>query len=390
MKATKTKILTVGGGSGGHVTPVVAVINQLVANHAQSEIRFWSDRGYRKQAASLIKEADTSVHVSAIFAGKLRRYHGSTLVQKLIDVPTNLHNIFDIFLVILGFLQSFVKLIIWRPDVIFLKGGFVCLPVGYAAFLLRIPFVIHDSDAHAGLANRLVSPLATYIATGMPLEYYSYPKQKSSYVGIPVKSSLRPLSKAEADKIKSHLGFETDKPMLVVTGGGLGAKRINDALVAIAPELIKHTSIVHLSGARQYDELKDKVPKTSSYKLISFVSDNFADLVGAADVVISRAGASTLAELAAVGANVILVPNPQLVGGHQIKNAKVYTGKGAVEVADETKFTSNPRLLLEQILDLLEHDEKRNSLGRSLRHFTRLNAADDVAKLIMKAAGDGS
>lgn len=368
----------------------MAVINQLVANHEHPEIRFWCDRGYRKQAIALISEAETSVETSSIFAGKLRRYHGSTLLQKLIDVPTNLHNIFDMFLVVLGFLQSFIKLVIWRPDVIFLKGGFVCLPVGYAAFLLRIPFVIHDSDAHAGLANRLIAPLATHIATGMPLEYYSYPEQKSSYVGIPIKSDLKPLDKTDADRVKVQLGFEAKKPMVVVTGGGLGAKKINDALVSIAPELVKHASVVHLSGARQYDELKAKVPKTSSYKLISFVSDNFADLVGAADIVISRAGASTLAELAAVGANVILVPNAQLVGGHQVKNAKVYTDKGAVEVADEMIFTSNPTLLLNQILDLLKRDDKRNNLGKSLHHFTKLNAANDVAKLIMKAAGDGS
>ena len=368
----------------------MAVINKLVENHGQSEIRFWCDRGYHTQASALVGEANTTVRVSSIFAGKLRRYHGTSPLQKVIDVPTNLHNIFDIFLVILGFIQSFIKLVVWRPDAIFLKGGFVCLPVGYAAFLLRIPIVIHDSDAHAGLANRLIAPLARYIATGMPLEYYSYPKQKSSYVGIPVKSSLKPLGSAEINKVKTQLGFQADKPMVLVTGGGLGAKRINDALVAIAPELIKHASVVHLSGTKQYEELKTKVPQLSSYKLIDFVSGNFAELVGASDIVISRAGASTLAELAAVGANVILVPNVQLVGGHQIKNTKVYTDKGAAEVADEMKFTSDPTLLLDQIVDLLKNEAKRNNLGDRLHEFAKLDAADDVAKLILKAAGNGA
>lgn len=368
----------------------MAVINQLVANHNNHlEIRFWCDRGYYTQASSLIKTADTKVKMSSIFAGKLRRYHGTSFFQKLIDVPTNLHNIFDVFLVMLGFFQSMIKLIIWRPEVIFLKGGFVCLPVGYAAFLLRIPIVIHDSDAHAGLANRLIAPLAKYIATGMPLEYYSYPRRKSSYVGIPVKPGIKPVSQYEAGRIKAKLGFSSKQPLVLVTGGGLGAKRINDAIVAIAPDLIKHTSVMHLSGAKQYDELKDKIPQSSNYHLKGFVSDNFEDLIVASDIVISRAGASTLAELAAVGANVILVPNAQLVGGHQVKNAHVYTDRGAAELADEMKFTPNPKLLLKQIVDLLHDDKKRHQLGKSLHGFAKPDAAKDVAQLILKAVGDG-
>ncbi len=368
---------------------MVAVINQLAADHEHLEIRFWCDQGYRRQANALIQQATIKVDISSIFAGKLRRYHGATVLQKLSDIPTILYNIFDIFLVMLGFLQSFIKLIIWRPDAIFLKGGFVCLPVGYAAFVLRIPMVIHDSDAHAGLANRLIAPLAKYIATGMPLEYYNYPKDKSHYVGIPVKPNLKPLAKDTVDRIKTKLGFEANRPLVLVTGGGLGAKRINDALVSIAPELIRYASVVHLSGTRQYKELQAKVPSSDTYKLIGFVSDNFDELVSASDIVISRAGATTLAELAAIGANVILVPNAQLVGGHQLKNARVYADKGAVELADETKFTSDPDLLLRQIVGLLHDDKKRSSLGELLHTFAKPNAAKDVANLIMRASGHG-
>lgn len=364
----------------------MAVINQLVDDSTPVEIRFWCDRGYRQQAGELMKQASTKVKVSSIFAGKLRRYHGTSTLQKLLDVPTNLHNIFDIFLVVLGFIQSFIKLITWRPKVVFLKGGFVCLPVGYAAFLLRIPIVIHDSDAHAGLANRLLAPIANYIATGSPLEYYSYPEKKTKYVGIPIQLKAHKYSDEEKRSIKKQFDMSTDKPLVVVTGGGLGAKRINDAMIAIAPELIQHASVVHLSGTRQYEELKSKVPKSDNYKLISFLGDSFTELVGSADIVLSRAGASTLAELAAVGANVILIPNPQLVGGHQIKNAEVYIKKGAAEYADEKKFASNPSLLLEQILELLENDQKRLSLGKALSDFAKPEAAKDVADLIKQAA----
>lgn len=333
-----------------------------------------------------MQEADTRVRVSTVFAGKLRRYHGSSWLEKILDLPTIIHNIFDFFLVILGFLQSLIKLIVWRPNVVFLKGGFVSLPVGYAAYLLRIPIVIHDSDAHAGLANRLLAPLATNIATGAPLEYYDYPKEKSRYVGIPVNASLKPLTNEQKQMIKQKFDLPADKPLLVVTGGGLGAKRINDAIAAIAPKLVKKTSVVHLSGALQYDELKAIVPNDDNYKLKSFIAEGFTDLVAAADVVISRAGASSLAELAAVGANVILVPNPQLVGGHQLKNAQIYVDRGAVVLSDETKFQDDPELLLAQIDDLLDDPDKRHELGKQLHAFAKLGAAKDVAQMIMQAA----
>ncbi len=364
----------------------MAVINQLAAEQVSTEIRFWCDRGYKQQATGLIQQATIPVKVSTVLAGKLRRYHGTTTMQKLLDIPTILHNIFDVFLVLLGFLQSFIKLIIWRPKAIFLKGGFVCLPVGYAAFILRIPIVIHDSDAHAGLANRLLAPLATYIATGVPLEYYNYPTHKAQYVGIPVQSLGKPLTHAQKNRIKQEYGVSLHKPLVVVTGGGLGAKRINDAIITIAPKLIESASIIHLSGVAQYDELKGKALQNDDYKLISFMSDGFEELVGAADLVISRAGASSLAEMAAVGANVLLVPNAQLVGGHQVKNAKIYLDKGAVATADEMKFTHNPILLLNQIRDLLRNDTARNALGTSLYTFAKPDAAKDVVKLIIKAA----
>lgn len=367
---------------------MVAVINQLAATKIPIEIRFWCDRGYRRQSGELLmKQATVDVKVSNILAGKLRRYHGSSLFQKLLDIPTIIMNIFDVFLVALGFLQSLIKLIIWRPKVIFLKGGFVCLPVGYAAFLLRIPMVIHDSDAHAGLTNRLLAPLAKYIATGAPLEYYNYPKQKARYVGIPVQSSARPYNETEKQKLKKKFDVDPKRPLLVVTGGGLGAKRINDVMVEISPRLIDKTSVVHLSGSSQYNELLDQIPSSSDYKLISFLSEGFTELIGAADIVVSRAGASSLAELASVGASVILVPNVQLAGNHQMKNAQVYLDNDAVIFADENEFVEHPNRLLDQIVSLLDDNEKRKKLGKVLLGFAKPNAAKDVAELIRKAAG---
>lgn len=366
---------------------MLAVINQLAVSHKNSDIRFWCDRGYYRQASSLIKQTPVKVKVSTIYAGKLRRYHGSSFWQNLRDIPTIIHNIFDILLVIVGFLQSLIKLLVWRPKVIFLKGGFVCLPVGFAAYCLRIPMVIHDSDAHPGLTNRLLAPLATFIATGVPLQYYSYPLEKSYYFGIPIGSGARRYSTTEKNQIKKLYGLSKDMPLVVVTGGGIGAKRINEAMVAIAPKLITQASVVHLSGASQYEGLRDRLPKNANYKLISFLSKGMIELVGAADVVVSRAGASAMAELAAVGASVVVVPNGQLVGGHQLKNARIYSDAHAVELADEIEFGRDPAILLRQIIDLLNNDPKREQLGKNLYKFAHPNAAKKVAELIERAAG---
>ncbi|HZJ34543.1 MAG TPA: glycosyltransferase, partial [Candidatus Angelobacter sp.] len=150
------KILAVGGGSGGHVTPVVAVLRELRRAHPKAEIQFWCDNKFAVQAREIMSNFDAKIPVYTIIAGKLRRYHHLSAMRQLLWPSLVLSNIRDSFLVVVGFLQSVVKLITWRPDVVFTKGGYVCLPVGIAARILRIPLVIHDSDAHPGLTNRIL------------------------------------------------------------------------------------------------------------------------------------------------------------------------------------------------------------------------------------------
>jgi UDP-N-acetylglucosamine--N-acetylmuramyl-(pentapeptide) pyrophosphoryl-undecaprenol N-acetylglucosamine transferase len=380
------KILAVGGGSGGHVTPVVAVIKELKKLDTSAEIHFWCDRKFARQATALMSKSGMGVPVSAIFSGKLRRYHGIGLDQQLLDLPTLLQNIGDIFLVVLGFLQSIYKLLLWRPDVIFTKGGFVCLPVGMAAKVLGIPLVIHDSDAHPGMTNRILSRWATRIATGAPLEYYPYPKAKSQYVGIPVSDEFKPLTETVKKETKARLGLpDVKRPLVVVTGGGLGAKRINDAMVSIGNALLEHTAVVHISGALQYESLKDRVPQRPDYQLLSFVDHGMAKVLGAADVVVTRAGATTMLELAALARPTIIVPNGQLTGGHQLKNAKVYEEAGAAEIVREEDLLRDPRVLQEAILELLSNRTKSEQQATRLRSFAKPEAAHEVAMMIMKA-----
>ena len=180
------KILAVGGGSGGHVTPVAAVFKEIKQQNPQAELSFWCDKKFEGAARKIIANVDGDIPVSVIHAGKLRRYHHLKWWQHLIEPSVLLPNLRDACLVLIGFVQSFFKLLLLRPDVIFTKGGYVCLPVGWAARVLGIKIVVHDSDAHPGLTNRLLAKRAALIATGAPLKYYHYPKDKSHYVGIPI------------------------------------------------------------------------------------------------------------------------------------------------------------------------------------------------------------
>lgn len=378
-----------GGGSGGHVTPVVAVLDELKKRNPSHAMRFWCDRAFATQAQQILRQFDATLPVETITAGKLRRYTHLSLWQHVREPSVFFPNLFDMLKVATGFVQACVKLIVWRPDIIFLKGGYVCLPVGWAARLLRIPYVIHDSDAHPGLTNRLLAPHARHIATGAPLEYYSYPAHKSSYVGIPISRQFTTQLPEARARNKQALGFGANFPLTVVTGGGLGAKRINDAVVNQIKEITTVSSLLIISGSAQYEQLRAAVGEdTDRCKLVAFVSSGMAECIGAADVVVARAGATTLLELAAVSAPTILVPNARLSGGHQVKNAKVYSDAGAVIVADEEEFEKAPQVLSGLIQALLRDNDKRDALRQAIHLFSRPHAAREVADIIENVASN--
>lgn len=295
-------------------------------------------------------------------------------------------NILDFIKVVIGFLQSLVKLIIWRPDVVFTKGGYVCLPVGWAASLLRIPLVIHDSDAHPGLTNRLLAKHAVAIATGAPLEYYNYPKSKSRYIGIPISEKFKPKTHDERRNTKMELGLNPDKPLIVVTGGGLGAKMINDYIDSNLEKLMNLGAVLLISGSNQYDELRTKHPvDTDVFMLRAFISEGMADLLAAADVVVTRAGATTILELAAVGAPTVLIPNARLTGGHQLKNAKVYSDADAAIVVEEAALSSESGSLVEVLATILGDGSLRASLSKNILTFAKPDAAKHMAEMILTA-----
>ena len=330
---------------------------------------------------------DSSIVVSTIVSGKLRRYYNLSYWRQMSRLFTIvLPNIRDFFFVGIGVIQSLIKLTFWRPDVVFTKGGYVCLPVGFAAHILGIPLVIHDSDAHPGLTNRILSRWATSIATGSPLEYYPYPEKISKYVGIPVAPEFIPYPAHEQHKAKIALGFDMTKPLVLVTGGGLGATRINNAVMACIKELLSLTNVILISGTGQFDELKALTPVDDDrFLLVPFVSSGMADYIGAADIVVTRAGATTLLELAAMAKPIVLVPNGHLTGGHQLKNAMVYVEKNAAVVVDDDQLEERPKILYEAVKKLLADPKQAKQMATALSTFAKPEAALDVAQMILSA-----
>lgn len=323
------------------------------------------------------------MHVIA--SGKFRRYAHVPLWRQMFWPSVVLPNLRDLILIFAGFIQSLIKLIFWRPDVVFTKGGFVCLPVGIAARLLRIPLVIHDSDAHPGLTNRILARWANRIATGAPLEHYNYPEDISRYVGIPISHEFVPFNAEQKQAAKQEWGLDANRPLVVITGGGLGARRLNNIVLAALDNLRQVASVVLVSGVGQYDELRTKFPENNEHvQLHAFVP--LVQLLGAADVAVARAGATSILELAALEKPTILVPNVRLTGGHQVKNAEVYAKNGAVKLLVEDDTYDNPQLLVEAVRGLLDTPDVASAMAKKFAKFARPAAARDMADIILEAA----
>lgn len=302
-------------------------------------------------------------------------------------------NVIDFFKTIGGLFQSFFRLIANRPDVIFLKGGYVCLPVGVVAHLLRIPYVIHDSDAAPGLTNRVLAKHATKIATGMPLEYYNYPEERAEWTGIPISEEFSPATEAKQRALKKELGFDEKKPLIVVTGGSQGAQHINEAMREILPQVLKISSVMLIAGRERYPEMLDlkdyevweEGELKTNFRIIEF-SAEMHKLFGAADIVVSRAGASTMTELSSMAKAVIMVPNEKLPGYHQVKNAAAYEKANAAVIVADDKMYEDPELLLKAIRRLINHPEERDEISKNLKKFSKDNAAENLANTIISVA----
>ena len=406
------KVLVVGGGSGGHITPAVAVVREILEKKPRTKIEFWTDKKYYKNVVKITTEIGVHwgdedkmgsrqnpyIKVRKIRAGKFHRYAGLKFKDYFDDgaktfKDVTFGNLFGFFGFVGGYFTAFHRLFRKknRPDVIFLKGGFVGLPVGMVAKLFRIPYIVHESDAVPGLANRLLMKRAKVVAMGSPYDKGIKGRENWEWVGIPVAAEYKKISNTTQKQLKRSAGFDPEKPLVMVTGGSQGSEHINLAMREILPEVLKFSSVGLVAGRKHYEDMVDlkkyeewdKAKLQSNFRLWEF-SPVMNELLGAADVVVSRAGATTIAELAILSKPVILIPFEKLPGGHQSKNAERLEREGAVRSIPDYKMVEKPELLLEEIRTLIKSPKKREELSEKLHSESKTNAAERLADILIE------
>ena len=324
-------IVLTGGGTAGHVTPNIALMGRLKEQGYQISY-IGSYNGIEK---TLIEELGIPYY--GISSGKLRRYF-------------DLKNFTDPFRVLKGFSEARKLLKQLKPDVVFSKGGFVTVPVVVAAGRLKIPAIIHESDMTPGLANKLCIPSAVKVCCNFPETKGHLPEGKAVVTGTPIRPELL---QGDADKGRAFTGFTSEKPVIMIIGGSLGAQAVNDAIRRILPELLKDFQVVHLCGKGKKDDSKNDL---KGYVQYEYIESELADLFAMADIVISRAGANAICELQALKKPNLLIPlSANASRGDQILNARSFEKQGFSMVLEEEAITDE--ILLKAVHDLYDHRE---------------------------------
>lgn len=361
------RIALTGGGTGGHVFPLVAVADELKKlGGDRIALRYYGPKSEWNAAL-----AERGIPVSHVAGAKLRRYAS---LQNFLDVPKFFW----------GLLEALVKLYFWMPDVVFSKGGPGALPVVLAAAWYRIPVVIHESDAAPGLTNRVSARFARRIGVGFEAAATLFSAKKTFVSGNPVRAAIAEGVRGGKKTARALLGTELDLPLLLVLGGSQGAKTLNDFVAAALPALTEFVEAWHQTGSTGSPQAgKENV---SRYRAREFFNEReMATVLAAADLVLTRAGGSAIFECAAAGVPAILVPLERGANRHQHANAAAYAAAGAAIVLTEENLT--PNLAAGEIRKLLADGEKLKSMGERARAFYRPDATETIAKEVLGMAG---
>ena len=368
------RIVFVGGGTGGHFYPLIAIAEALI-ERAKAELRVAPDLYYmgpdQYDAGSLFNSGITFIYCPA---GKLRRYR-------------SVLNIGDFFKALYGTVVALYKLFVLYPDVIMSKGGYTSVPIVIAAWLLRIPIVVHESDASVGRANLIAAKLATYIAITYDDTVQYLPEEKVALTGIPVRKELLLPPSPNA---RAELGLLTEKPLILVLGGSQGAERVNDLILTSLPDILPSFEVIHQTGV-QNEKIVQQTAQAllkgneflPHYHVKGFLdSRTLHNAESVASLVISRAGSGSIYEIALHGKPSILIPIPEDISHDQRKNAYAYARTGAAEVIEEKNLT--PHLLMAEITRIMESQELYNKMSDSARKFGVTDAAERIADALVR------
>jgi UDP-N-acetylglucosamine--N-acetylmuramyl-(pentapeptide) pyrophosphoryl-undecaprenol N-acetylglucosamine transferase len=371
------KIVFTGGGSGGHFYPLMAIAEAVQTqikeqNIVDTKLYYMADKPYDEEALFV-----NELEFVSVPTGKMRLYF-------------SFENFTDAIKTFFGFWRALFKLIKIYPDVVVSKGGYPAVPVTLAAWFLQIPVMIHESDTAPGRANKLAAKFAKRIAVSFPgiTELFGKP-EITAWTGQPIRKDLWKVSE---EGLHEYLDLDKNIPTLVIYGGSLGSQIINDAIMEILPGLIADTQIIHQTGVIHEKEIQERAnfilsnnPYKKRYKTFGFFNElTLKMLGGGASLFITRGGAGSIFDMAMWKMPAIIIPITKSNGDHQRKNAYAYASTGAAHVIEEKNL--EPHLLLAEIQRVLHEEGVLDSMKKSSEEFVRKDAADVIAKEVIKLA----
>lgn len=370
----RVRLAIAGGGTGGHVLPALAVVEELRRRSTLADV-LWigSHDGLEREAA-----ANAGIPFVAVPTGKLRRY-------------VSVRNVTDAARIPLGIAAARRSLKHFAPNVVLSTGGFVSVPAVIAARGIA-PVLTHEQTAVLGLATRINARFAAVLAISHERTSAEARRLHDNVqvTGNPVRSGL---TDGDRERGLAWLGFSDALPVVYVTGGARGASPINQRVAAILPELLAHAQVVHQTGPAKVNADAESMRQRQSalpvelqrrYRVFEFVRDELPDLYAASNLVVGRAGAGTIAELAYVGLPAILIPLPGAGGDEQVANARVLSEVGAAIVLPQSEAT--PNRLLHELLTLLTDPERQDRMAEAARSVSRPGAARALADSLLALA----
>lgn len=370
------KILFTGGGTGGHFYPIIAVaeaLNDLARERKLLEPRLYYAAPERFDPELLIANNITFVPTAA---GKIRNYF-------------SILNLLDFFKTGWGVFRSTLRIFFLYPDVIFSTGGYASFPTLLAGKLFKIPVVLLNCDASPGKVNRWASKFAQKIAVAFAEGSTQFPKDKVAHTGNPVRKAVLVPAR---DGAFEYLKLDKEVPVLLVLGGSQGSQTVNEALLQALPRLVEKYQIIHQTGEANIKEVegRGKVALADHafaerYKPFGYLNDLAVRMcAGAAKLVVARAGAGTIFEVAAWGIPAVLVPIPEPTSHDQTKNAFAYARAGGAVVIEQNNLT--PGVLLSEIERILSHEQVMHAMQNAARAFARPDAALLIASALLDIA----
>ena len=372
-------IVFTGGGSGGHFYPIIAIAEALAdlvreKHLVEPKLYYMAPTPFDEKA--LFENGISFIRTPA---GKVRRY-------------ASIKNFTDSFVTLAGTFSALFTLFRLYPDVVVSKGGYGSIPTTLAARILGIPVIIHESDAKPGRANLLAAKWAVRIAIsfeGVAAFFPAKVQSKIARTGIPIRKALM---RVETEGARQYLGLEEGIPAVLILGGSQGAVKINETVVSALPDLVSFANIIHQTGQANFKDVQsiaqvtlDKNENAGRYHPINYLNEiSLQRAAGVADIVVSRAGANSIAEIGLWKRPAILIPIPESVSHDQRTNAYSYAETGAAVVLEEGNLT--PHLLVSEIRRITGDKELGKRMGAAAQGFTDPDAAHIIASEMLAIA----